>query len=524
MSSFRPNSSTVYACGAGQPTLTVDSGPLVTELQQTFGTWCTHVVRLLPGANHIEMEWTVGPIPLQQTWIPTPPPPPPPPGQCLGWKSTSGSVKPCNATIAKTEGGQCNCAHGATFAVDANQHTPFTCDQACAGKACVGWKQTAGCSGALEPKNNHPCDYEVPVSSSGFCQCSLGHRVGGQDWNSGWGCGVAKGGTCAQLCMGKHDDDWGKEVIMRYQSDVKNNGAFHTDANGREMVSRKTNGRGPSYPAYQVNEPVAGNYYPVNSMITLDDGAVELAVIVDTSLGGASLRDGEIELMVHRRVMQDDSRGVQEPLNETMCGCNDIGAAPGSMGAHGHEADGGCQCAGLTMRGRHFIVFDTLEKSHEIRRQLVETLNFGPTLAFAPAGTPKPPVPTSSFISKALPANVKLLTMTSNYLEANGNRVMLRLAHMYSVGEHPTLSQPVTVSLVDVFGKAGLTIQSAEETSLTGNQDAKDMDKRRRTKLWHTEDNAHLRPVMRARLDPADDALSVTLGPMEIKTFWVTFA
>ena len=33
----------------------------------------------------------------------------------------------------------------------------------------------------------------------------------------------------------------------------------------------------------------------------------------------------------------DDSRGVQEPLNETMCGCNDIGALPGQMGAHGHE-------------------------------------------------------------------------------------------------------------------------------------------------------------------------------------------
>ena len=44
-----------------------------------------------------------------------------------------------------------------------------------------------------------------------------------------------------------------------------------------------------------------------------------------------------------------------------MCGCNDIGAAPGSMGAHGHEGDGGCECAGLTMRGRHWLLFDTVD-------------------------------------------------------------------------------------------------------------------------------------------------------------------
>ena len=63
-------------------------------------------------------------------------------------------------------------------------------------------------------------------------------------------------------------------------------------------------------------------------------------MLTDVTQGGASINDGQIEMMVHRRVMNDDSRGVQEPLNETMCGCNDIGAKPGAMGAHGHEGDG----------------------------------------------------------------------------------------------------------------------------------------------------------------------------------------
>jgi hypothetical protein len=64
-----------------------------------------------------------------------------------------------------------------------------------------------------------------------------------------------------------------------------------------------------------VHEPVAGNYYPVNSMIALNDSTAELVVVTDVSVGGASLRSGELELMVHRRLQADDSRGVGEPLN-----------------------------------------------------------------------------------------------------------------------------------------------------------------------------------------------------------------
>ena len=70
----------------------------------------------------------------------------------------------------------------------------------------------------------------------------------------------------------------------------------------------------------------------VNSIIAVDDGSHQLAVVTDVSVGGSSLRDGEVELMVHRRVLVDDSRGVQEPLNETMCGCNDNNAKPRPRG------------------------------------------------------------------------------------------------------------------------------------------------------------------------------------------------
>ncbi|KAH8073785.1 hypothetical protein JL720_10856 [Aureococcus anophagefferens] len=111
-------------------------------------------------------------------------------------------------------------------------------------------------------------------------------------------------------------NNWGKELVLKYASDLESAETFYTDSNGKEMVKRVRDARGPSYPhPYNISEPVAGNYYPA-----------------------------------------DDNRGVQEPLNETMCGCNDVGAAPGSMGAHGHEGDGGCDCEGLTVRGVNYVV------------------------------------------------------------------------------------------------------------------------------------------------------------------------
>ena len=64
------------------------------------------------------------------------------------------------------------------------------------------------------------------------------------------------------------------------------------------MVRRVVDQRGPAYPQpYNVSEPVAGNYYPVNSAIAVQDGSTQLAVVTDVTMGGASLRDGELELI-----------------------------------------------------------------------------------------------------------------------------------------------------------------------------------------------------------------------------------
>ena len=108
----------------------------------------------------------------------------------------------------------------------------------------------------------------------------------------------------------------GKEVVTRYASDLATNKSWATDSNVRDMMPRVRDFRA-TWP-YQVYEPIAGNYVPVNSRIITSDAAtgVTLSVTTDRTQGGSSMVDGSLELMVHRRLQQDDRRGVGEPINE----------------------------------------------------------------------------------------------------------------------------------------------------------------------------------------------------------------
>ncbi|KAF3852860.1 hypothetical protein F7725_006215 [Dissostichus mawsoni] len=69
---------------------------------------------------------------------------------------------------------------------------------------------------------------------------------------------------------------------------IKTSEYFYTDSNGREMLRRRKDFR-PSWTLRQ-SEPIAGNYYPINSRAFIK---------------------------LHRRLLYDDVRGVAEPLNET---------------------------------------------------------------------------------------------------------------------------------------------------------------------------------------------------------------
>ena len=77
------------------------------------------------------------------------------------------------------------------------------------------------------------------------------------------------------------EDQLGKEIILRYDTDIVSNGYFYTDANGREVLERKRDYR-PSW-NYTVYESVSGNYYPIPSRIWIKDQQRQLTILTGRS-------------------------------------------------------------------------------------------------------------------------------------------------------------------------------------------------------------------------------------------------
>merc|ERR1712232_1084722 len=160
-----------------------------------------------------------------------------------------------------------------------------------------------------------------------------------------------------------------------------------------------------------------------------------------------------------------------------------------------------------------------------------ERLSFPATTAFA-EGSARIATASWSALQSYLPKNVRLMTITSNYADWNRGQVLVRFAHLYSIGEHPTLSQPATINMADIFAKGRLKIKSATAVSVSGNQNIEDMDAKKFA--WKTHDLTDGKVIAeidengkpfekRFPFNPNDPKLTVTLRPMEIRTFFVTF-
>jgi len=307
------------------------------------------------------------------------------------------------------------------------------------------------------------------------------------------------------------DDQIGKEVISRFESNVDSFDAFYTDSNGREVLQRVKDYR-PTW-NYQVYEPVAGNYYPVNGVAYIKDSNRQISILNDRSQGVSSLDNGQLEFMVHRRTLRDDYRGVDEPMNETQSITpypNPVRLGSG-MGTSGSE---------------YFLLTSPSTAASEFRplmdrvfSEVYVSFAVIPTTSTAVADFMSSHLTQFSYSLTPLPPNIQLLTLQP----FTGDSVLLRLSHQFAVGEDVTLSNTTTVDLATLF--VDTTIRSATELSLTGNQAALKMKR----PAYRTEDTGRETGVRGAPTEFVYDktgkleAVLVTLGPMEIKTFQVYF-
>ncbi|CAI7906850.1 unnamed protein product [Closterium sp. NIES-53] len=107
----------------------------------------------------------------------------------------------------------------------------------------------------------------------------------------------------------------GREVVTRFASSLATAGVLFTDSQGRDYLRRVRNHRADwNLTVYQ---PIAGNFYPLTAGAFIADSTAQLSLLVDRPLGAASLADGQIEVMLHRRLKRssagEPATGGSEP-------------------------------------------------------------------------------------------------------------------------------------------------------------------------------------------------------------------
>lgn len=299
-------------------------------------------------------------------------------------------------------------------------------------------------------------------------------------------------------------DDGGKEVVSKWTTTIESDGHFFTDSNGREFQKRKRGNHNVFGPDNTTAiEPVAGNYYPVNAAIYIEDDTSSFGILVDRSQGGSSLIDGSIELMIQRRILYDDSRGVGEPMNET-----DSGITPNKPYGNAERLGNG-----VIIKGHHRLVVGKAGRGASKMRSMMDEIFSQPhvfvasTQAGAEVSFERNNL--SMLHSASLPDNVMLVSFIALGVEGT---FLLRLGHQYGPNEDRVLSLPVEVDLQHLF--PGKRLVSVKEKTLSANQDRKDWEDRRFRWDCSTEDNS-----FSPRGGGLQDGGRVVLHPMEILTF-----
>jgi len=172
----------------------------------------------------------------------------------------------------------------------------------------------------------------------------------------------------------------------------------------------------------------------------INDAKSQLTLISERSHGAGGPNNGELEVMVHRNPDMGDGFGP-----------------------------------GLTDTSRVYpvlrVVVDSPSGSRGPLHLQPYFINF-PLTVFT--GTAKSAsdwsnsfVTQKNLLSADLPPNVHFLSL--NALDATSKGVILRLTHLYAVGEDPVQSQPATIDLTKLF--SGVNVASVRETTLSANKD-----------------------------------------------------
>ena len=176
-------------------------------------------------------------------------------------------------------------------------------------------------------------------------------------------------------------------------------------------------------------------------------------ICIDRSNGGSSMHDGSLEIMVHRRILTNDSSSIAEPLNETAYG------------------------QGLVVRGRHLLIVDSPNNSALAHRTNAQQLFMQPIPTFSLTNLSYANYSaiyrqTWSALVDLMPRNLHLLTLD----QLASKQYLVRVEHYFEAHEDAVYSQPIEVDLQQLFHSIG-EISNVTELILTANMAMRDLNR-----------------------------------------------
>ena len=230
-------------------------------------------------------------------------------------------------------------------------------------------------------------------------------------------------------------------------------------------------------------------------------GRRQLTLVNDRSQGGSSIIDGSIEIMLHRRTLNDDALGVDEPLNEQVL-----------------------DKQGLVVNGVISLLFDSVEQSARLHRELSHRVNNRPLVVFSLASSLES-IRHQALLSDwsglvSLPPNLHLLTLAKEFRDPHqvSDSLLVRVEHFYEVGEDAILSQPVTINLRDVFSSS-FNVVGIEELALGANMPVDELNDRLKWTSDYDLYNEYVEGNKKVYKQNKFLDFSFTFNPMEIRTF-----
>ncbi|NXQ30709.1 MA2B2 mannosidase, partial [Alaudala cheleensis] len=298
-----------------------------------------------------------------------------------------------------------------------------------------------------------------------------------------------------------------REAILRTSTNLNTQQLLYTDNNGYQMQQRP-------FKAY-VNNTVARNYYPMVQTAYIEDDSTRLMLLAERAHGVSSQGNGQVEVMLHRRLWNNFEWNVNNNLT-----LNDSSVVrPVIWLILGPRALTNTlyRTSGLALEHRPVVIFGALSGDKpKLPRQLQQN-----SVQDVPVTVP----PNLHLQTLSIPGwryssdhaeQVRSIRMAKQKQgDADFSRVLLRIRHLYEVGEDPVLSQPVMVDLKSLLKGLG-SVVTVEERSLTGTWDVNTLER------WKWKTAQYPGKRFFNSTETSQDFI-VTVHPKEIRTFFVYF-